>query len=188
MEGIIMRARNIIEYVTETPYNVNTSFLNQMLEQYAADKANPMSQYTLDVDINPNTDLLGKHIDDLQKNISIIDGKFYGVLHYVRDYTGFSGDPEEQNGYYICFHVAYDGAETIKVNGVTLDEDGIHIIIIKNTAGEPKAKIEITKDGETFTDEISFGGLKYEGAGYDDYMGHFKPGFIPPIKPFKGGK
>lgn len=38
-----MRARNIIEYVSETPYNVNTSFLNQMLEQYAADKANPMS-------------------------------------------------------------------------------------------------------------------------------------------------
>ena len=158
-----MRARNICEYVMETPGNTNITILKQLLEEYAAAVQNELSSYTIDVDINANTDLLGKKIDDLQKDVFIDDGKFYGKLYYVTNYTGFSGDPSEQNGYYICFHVECDGADYIKVNGVTLDEDGIHIILLRNINKENKATIEIKKSSNIYTDEISFGGLEFIG-------------------------
>ena len=158
-----MRVRNICEYVAKTPGNTNVSILKQMINEYVAAAQNELSSYTLDVDINANTNLLGKKIGDLQKDVFIDDGKFYGKLYYVTNYTGFSGDPSEQNGYYICFHVAYDGADYIKVNGVTLDEDGIHIILLKNINKENKATIEIKKSSNIYTDEISFGGLEFIG-------------------------
>lgn len=156
-----MRIRNICEYVFNTPENTNVNVLKQMITQYGESVQNELSSYTLDVNINASTDLLGKKIDDLQKDVFIDDGKFYGKLYYVTDYTGFSSDPSEQNGYYICFHVAYDGADYIKVNGVTLDEDGIHIILIRNINKENKAIIEIKKNSNIYTDEISFGGLEF---------------------------
>ena len=155
-----MRIRNICEYVLNTPENINVNVLKQMITQYGESVQNELSSYTLDVDINANTNLLGKKIGDLQKDVFIDDGKFYGKLYYVTDYTGFSGDPSEQNGYYICFHVACSGADYIKVNGVTLDEDGIHIILLRNINKENKATIEIKKSSNIYTDEISFGGLK----------------------------
>lgn len=163
MRYIIMRIRNICEYVLNTPENININVLKQMISQYGESVQNELSSYTLDVNINANTDLLGKKIGDLQKDVFIDDGKFYGKLYYVTNYTGFSGDPSEQNGYYICFHVACDGADYIKVNGVTLDEDGIHIILLRNINKENKATIEIKKSSNIYTDEISFGGLEFIG-------------------------
>ena len=158
-----MRIRNICEYVLSTPENTNINVLKQMIAQYGESVQNDLSSYTLDVNIDANTDLLGKKIGDLQKDVFIDDGKFYGKLYYVTNYTGFSGDPSEQNGYYICFHVACDGADYIKVNGVTLDEDGIHIILLRNINKENKATIEIKKSSNIYTDEISFGGLEFIG-------------------------
>ena len=158
-----MRIRNICEYVLNTPENININVLKQMITQYGESVQNELSSYTLDVNIDADTDLLGKKIDDLQKDVIIDDGKFYGKLYYVTNYTGFSGDPSEQNGYYICFHVECDGADYIKVNGVTLDEDGIHIILLRNINKENKATIEIKKSSNIYIDEISFGGLEFIG-------------------------
>ena len=54
-------------------------------------------------------------------------------------YTGFSGDPEEQEGNYLALHFEDDNATSISVQvvgsdhaPVTLDEDGILVARIKN--------------------------------------------------------
>lgn len=155
-----MRAREIYEYIQDTPTNVNPVILKQMLDKYVERKTNPLYEYTVDTDIAADTDLLGKTIGDLQKNVRIVNGIVYGTLLYVTDYTGFSGLPEEQKGYFLALHFEYDGADSIKVNGATLDEDGIFICIIKNRNG--KLTVEVTKDGETIKDTLLIKGLKYQ--------------------------
>ena len=157
-----MNIWEICDYVENTPENVNRAILSQMIKDYGARAQNELSNYTLDVDISNSVDLLGKHINDLQKKVSIVDGKFYGTVFYVNDYTGFSGNPAEQKGYYVAFHVASSGADYIKVNGVTLDEDGIMIIRFIDKPYNSIAIIEIKKDDNVFTDKVSFSGLKPE--------------------------
>ena len=150
-----MRFREIWDYIKETPNNTNPAILKQMVEEYGQTVSNPLSQYTIDLDISDEVDLLGKKISDLQSGVTYNDGEFKGELKYVTDYTGFSGDPEEQEGYYIAFHVAYEGADSIKVNGSTLDEDGIIILRFKNGNNKnSKAIIEITKDSDSFKDTV----------------------------------
>lgn len=157
-----MKIREILEYVAETPYNINNNFLRAMIEKYAADAANPLSAYTVDVNIADSVDLLGKKASDLQEGVYIVDGKFYGTLHYVTDYTDFSGLPEEQEGYYVVYHVAYEGADAIKVNGATLDSDGIMVQRIKKLNEKPYATVEIIDGEDSFTEKLDLSGLKYE--------------------------
>ena len=157
-----MKIREILEYVDETPYNTNSNFLRAMIEKYAADAANPLSAYTVDVDIADSVDLLGKKASDLQESVYIVDGKFYGTLHYVTNYTDFSGLPEEQEGYYVAYHVAYEGADAIKVNGDTLDSDGIMIQRINKLNEKPYATVEIIDGEDSFTEKLDLSGLKYE--------------------------
>ena len=155
-----MRFREIQEYVENTPNNMNPVILKQFINEYVNFVNNPLSEYTIDANISDSVDLFGKVASDLQKNVNIIDGKFYGDLNYVTNYTGFSGDPAEQQGYYVVFHVAYEGADYIKVNGVTLDVDGIHILLIKNMKN-PKATIEIKKNDNILKDTIDLSGLNF---------------------------
>ena len=155
-----MRFRNIMEYIKETPSNTNPVILKQMVNEYVETQNNELSAYTIDADIADSIDLLGKVASDLQEGVFIDDGKVFGTLKYVTEYTGFSGLPEEQEGYYLVLHFECEGADSIKVNGVTLDEDGIHILIIKKKGG--KFFVEITKDENTFSEYIDISGLKYE--------------------------
>lgn len=156
-----MRIRNIIEYVKETPGNTNSTILKQMINEYVETQGNELAAYAVDADIADSVDLLGKKASDLQKGIFIDDGKVYGTLKYVTDYTGFSGNPDEQQGYYLVLHYECDGADTIKVNGVTVDpSDGLHILIIKKIGG--KVKVEVIKGEETFSEYIDISALKYE--------------------------
>lgn len=155
-----MRFRNIMEYIKETPGNTNSVILKQMVDEYVETQNNELSAYTIDADIADSVDLLGKVASDLQEGVFIKDGKVFGTLKYVTEYTGFSGLPEEQEGYYLVLHFECKGADSIKVNGVTLDEDGIHILIIKKKGG--KFFVEITKDENTFSEYIDISGLKYE--------------------------
>ena len=155
-----MRFRNIMEYVQETPGNTNPVILKQMVDEYVATQNNELAAYTIDADIADSVDLLGKKASDLQEGVFIVDGKVFGTLKYVTGYTGFSGRADEQEGYYLALHYACEDADSIKVNGVTLDEDGLHILIIKKMGG--KVKVEVSKDEDTYSEYIDISALKYE--------------------------
>lgn len=117
-----------------------------------------MCQLTLTLQIQLT--FFGKKASDLQKGVFIDDGKVYGTIKYVKDYTGFSSNPKEQQGYYVALHYESDYADSIKVNGVTLDPDGLHILILKKFGG--KVKVELIKDNEVTVDYIDLSGLKFE--------------------------
>ena len=155
-----MRFRNIMEYIQETPGNTNPAILKQMVDEYVATQNNELAAYTIDADIEDSVDLLGKKASDLQEGVFIVDGKVFGTLKYVTGYTGFSGRADEQEGYYLALHYACEDADSIKVNGVTLDEDGLHILIIKKMGG--KVKVEVSKDEDTYSEYIDISALKYE--------------------------
>lgn len=100
-----------------------------------------LTTLSVDTDIAAGTDLLGKHIADLQSGIVIGDSQITGTLKYLSDYTGFSGDPNEQKGNFIALHcTSSEAADSISVeliNGtvghpVNLDEDGIAILRISD--------------------------------------------------------
>ena len=154
-----MRARKIYDYIKETPGNVNPAILKNMLDAYVESQTNELYDYDVDIDFDPDTDLLGKTIDELEIGVKVVDGRVYGTLYPVTNYTDFSGDPEEQHGYYLVLHFESDDADSIKVNGVTLDEDGIIILIMKNRKG--RIKVELTKGQDTIVDYLDIDGLKY---------------------------
>lgn len=61
----------------------------------------------------PGTEtVLGKTVSDLQDGIEVLNGikdnAIAGTLKYVTGYTGFSGDPDRQQGYYLVLHFVYD--------------------------------------------------------------------------------
>ena len=155
-----MRFRNIIEYIQETPGNTNPAILKQMVDEYVAAQNNELAAYTIDADIADSVDLLGKKASDLQKGVFIVDGKVFGTLKYVTGYTGFSGRADEQEGYYLALHYECEDADSIKVNGVTLDEDGLHILIMKKKGGN--IKVEVIKDSDSYVDYVNVDALKYE--------------------------
>ena len=155
-----MRFRNIMEYVQDTPGNTNPAILKQMVDEYVAAQNNELAAYTIDADIEDSVDLLGKKASDLQKGVFIVDGKVFGTLKYVTGYTGFSGRADEQEGYYLVLHYACEDADSIKVNGVTLDEDGLHILIMKKKGGN--IKVEVIKDSDSYVDYVNVDALKYE--------------------------
>lgn len=84
-------------------------------------------------DIEADFDLLGKVVADLQENTGVSVNSILGTLHYISDYTGFSGDPEEQAGNYLAFMVEYTGdytSLTVQTDGrteVTMDPDRTHV-------------------------------------------------------------
>ena len=155
-----MRFRNIMEYIQETPGNTNPAILKQMVDEYVAAQNNELAAYTIDADIADSVDLLGKKASDLQEGVFIVDGKVFGTLKYVTGYTGFSGRADEQEGYYLVLHYACEDADSIKVNGVTLDEDGLHILIMKKKGGN--IKVEVIKDSDSDVDYVNVDALKYE--------------------------
>ena len=152
-----MRFREIWEYIMSTPGNTNKTILKQMIDEYAADADLVLS---VDADIEDSVDLLGKKASDLQKGVFIDDGKVFGTIKYVKGYTGFSGRADEQQGYYLVLHYESEGADSIKVNGVTLDSDGLHILILKKFGG--KVKVEMIKNEDVVVDWLDLSGLKYE--------------------------
>lgn len=99
-----------------------------------------------DVEIDASEDLLGKVVSDLQEDVEVLDNKITGTLKHVTDYTGFSSDPELQEGNYLAIHNISNLDDPIVVELIggfygptTLDADGIIILKIANT--DQKVKV-----------------------------------------------
>lgn len=95
----------------------------------------PDNDLALDFSISAATDLLGKVVGDLQKDMSVANGNISGTLKHVTGYTGFSGEPFNQSGHYIAIHATAASGATITAElvggaggAVTLDADGIDIL------------------------------------------------------------
>ena len=116
-------------------------------------KDNPLAALAMDFDISDSIDLLGKVASDLQEDMIVnAAGKVTGTSKYVTGYTGFSGDPAEQEGNYVAFHISVGelviGTNvTVKVNNVTMDPDGLHVMIFRDGSKNPKAIVEASADG-----------------------------------------
>lgn len=112
---------------------------------------------SVDTDIPASTDLFGKTISDLQNNVVIGENSISGTLHYINDYTGFSGDPSLQSGNYLVIHATsqVEGATiTVKVtNPVTLDDDGIAVLRIADKATQT-VTITASADGYTSVSKV----------------------------------
>lgn len=118
------------------------------------------------------TEVLGKDVSDLQSNISINStGRISGVLKYVTDYTGFSGDTNEQSGNYLALKAdAGEGATiTVELVGgnlghpVTLDADKNIVLRIGNNRRQ-SVKVVASKDGQEITKVYSLTDLTLESA------------------------
>ncbi len=98
------------------------------------------SDVYVDPEIEPDFDLLGKVVGDLQKDIVVSSNNILGTLKYVEGYTGFSGDPEEQVGNFLAFKVAYPldydalTVETVDQGEQALDEDETMVLRIVKKA------------------------------------------------------
>lgn len=86
--------------------------------------------------------VLDKEVTELQENIIIDkDNKISGTLKNVSNFSEFSNNPSEQNGYFIALH--FTAPEDVELYGevtssssnlgpVKLDKDGIFVVKIKN--------------------------------------------------------
>lgn len=118
-------------------------------------------------EIPASTDLLGKHVTDLQSDIVIGASAIGGTLKYIDDYTGFSGDPAEQKGNYLALKcTATTGASIVValIGGIhepiTLDADGL--VIIRVTSNTESLKITATKGDVVETKTYSLIALNLE--------------------------
>ena len=116
---------------------------------------------SVDADISADTDLLGKSVTDLQEDVTIGKDAIGGTLHYVTGYTGFSGDPAEQEGNYLALHFADEDATSISVkvvgsehDPVTLDPDGLLVLRIREIA--KGIDVWTVKDGVTYMNRYEF--------------------------------
>ena len=90
------------------------------------------------MNVSDSVDLFGKVASELQTGVTVneTDG-FEGTLLYVDGYTGFSGDPDLQEGNYLVFHAAVPNVEGVTItatmdNTSTLDEDGIAVFRVRD--------------------------------------------------------
>ena len=138
----------------------------QTIADRIIDKNNPLSGLAIDFDIAAAEDLFGKVVSDLQEDMVVSGGAITGTSKYVTGYTGFSGNPEEQEGNYIALHVSVpnmtigqDGL-TVKVNGSTLDSDGLIVLIFKGSTRP--IKVVATKGDFTKIREFKTTGIVKE--------------------------
>ena len=96
---------------------------------------------SVDADVPASLDLFGLHVDDLQSNVAVDKSsmKITGTLNYVTDYTGFSSNPEDQEGNYLVLHADDENADKVVVEilggtkgPVELDSDRTIVLLIRN--------------------------------------------------------
>ena len=117
---------------------------------------------SVDTNIPEGVSLFGKELDDLQENIVIGDTGISGTLKYVTGYTGFSGDPDLQQGNFLALHVNVpaDATVTVKLtNTVTLDEDRTIVLRIADKSSQTITIVVSKAGAESITKTFSLTGL-----------------------------
>lgn len=148
---IVNKLRKLIKAKGGSPIGVMTIADGVNKLQKMENDANPLSALTIDTDIGASTDLLGKYIADLQKDIDISAHNIKGTLWYIDDYTGFSGDPAEQEGWYLAVHASVPGVSSYTISLKLSDRDGEKpldmsdgILILRNTKAIFDTKRKLT--------------------------------------------
>lgn len=93
-----------------------------------------------------------------------------GTLKYVDNYTGFSGDPELQEGNYLVFHAAVPNVEGVTItatmdNTSTLDEDGIGVFRVRDKSSQTLTIVASKEGFDSVTKVYSLSGLTCEENG-----------------------
>ena len=158
-----------IDY-NQQKYLIETRCSGALVKPYSAIAVE--LDYAASLIIDPkddNASILGKAVADLQSGIIVNNNSIEGTLNYVTDYTGFSGDPEEQEGNYLAlqFDAAEGSTTTIELIGGNhpgakpLDADMDAVFrITKNTQ---KIKVVTTAaTGEVIERTLSLGRLNLE--------------------------
>ncbi|MBQ6446468.1 MAG: hypothetical protein IJJ10_03265 [Bacillus sp. (in: Bacteria)] len=103
------------------------------------------------------TNVLGKLVSELQTDVNIEDNYITGTLNYVEGYTGFSGDPELQEGNFLAlkFEATEGATTTVEIlNGysgpVELDSDMNWVGRIADNETQ-KIKVVSTLDGDSIS-------------------------------------
>lgn len=120
---------------------------------------------------DPSETILGKSVADLQTNVIVNDGFITGTLKYVSDYTGYSGDTEEQKGNFLALKLSDTTGATSTcelINGplgrpITFDSDRQVVVRVTNKATQ-KIRITSTLNGETVSKTYSLSSLKLVSA------------------------
>lgn len=120
---------------------------------------------------DPETSLFGKAVSDLQTGILFNDKSVNGTLKYVTGYTGYSGDPDLQEGNFLAIKATASENATVTVeltNGhsgpVTLDSDMNAVIRIENKNTQKLKVVATSPDGSETTKFYSLKGLVCETA------------------------
>lgn len=106
----------------------------------------------------------GKAVNDLQSNVSVVNGAVTGTLAYVTGYTGFSDDPDLQEGNYLALAFTggnYDSLTAALGDGDPVDiSDGFAVIRIADKT--ESLVVTGTNDGGTESMTLDLSGLTLE--------------------------
>ena len=119
---------------------------------------------SVDADIDPETDLLGKFVTDLQEDVQISDDAITGTLYYLDGYEDFSDDYDLQEGNFLAVSVSVPGVEDAQIS-VQFDgemaEVGDGIVVLRVTDKSSQTiTVEASMDREeTVTKVFDLSGL-----------------------------
>ncbi len=127
---------------------------------------------SLDFNVSDSVELFGKVASQLQSGVALnaAGTTIGGTLYYVEDYTGFSGDPELQEGNYIVFHAAVPNTDGVTItatmdNTSTLDEDGIAVFRVRDKSQQSLTLVASKQGYASVTKTFSLSDLTCEEQG-----------------------
>ena len=162
-----------IDY-NQQKYLIETRCSGAMIRPYSAIALE--LTYSVYLNVEPTagtTTRYGKLVSSLQENVLVHDDYITGTLKYVTGYTGYSGDPAEQSGYYIALDfTATDGATTTiqmlggasEGNPIDMSADMYAVGRITNKRSQ-KIKVTTTLSGVSVSKVYSLANLVLEPAG-----------------------
>ena len=114
--------------------------------------------------------MLGKAVNELQRDVIIADNEVTGTLKYINGYVGFSSNVSEQSGNYLAIKIDTEPVEAKTVvelvggtkGPVTLDEDRNIVLLIKNKDTQ-SIKVTVNNEGNSSTKTYKLTGLTLEG-------------------------